>query len=700
MKCKIMSETNGRLRVRMIQFRMTFDQADLLQYYLKALPGVRKVKVYDRTCDAVVQFDPSVRNEIIQAFSEFSYEESEVAVPAHTDRVLQREFENKLVRHIGFRLITRLFLPAPFRLVCTLVRAVPYIKDGLASLFRGRLDVAVLDAASISVSLIRGEFDTAGNVMFLLGIGEIMEQWTYRKSVVNLAQAMSLNVFSVWKRNEDGSETEVPLDDIVQGDQIVVRTGHVIPLDGVVVEGDSMINQSSITGESVAVHKEPGGYVYAGTVVEEGECILEVRQAAGEGKFDRIVSMIEESEKLKSKTEKQAEELADKLVPWTLGAALLTLLLTRNVTKAAAVLMVDYCCALKLSIPVAVLSAMRESSERGITVKGGKFLEAVAQAETIVFDKTGTLTHAMPKVREVVPFGGGNETELLRIAACLEEHYPHSIANAVVAEAALRRIDHEEMHTEIEYVVAHGIASTINHEKVCIGSRHFLFEDEGCVIPEGEQEKFDSLPEDASHLYLSIGGKLAAVLLIEDPLREEAVDVIRALHDAGFQRIVMLTGDSEHTARRVAETIGVDEYRAEVLPEDKAAFVRNEHAAGRKVIMIGDGINDSPALSEADAGIAVTSGSAIAQEISDITISSDDLMDLVTLRKLSSGLNQRINRSYRAILVFNTFLMVMGLTGIFTPMISAVLHNGSTVLIGMNSLTDLLPSEKKETVIL
>ncbi len=689
-----MSETNGRLRVRMIQYRMTFDQADILQYYLEALPGVRKVKVYDRTRDAVVLFEPSVREAVVKAFSEFDYVESQVAVPAHTDRALQREFENKMLRHIGMRMGVRFFLPPMIRMAVTIVKAVPYIWNGLKSLFQGRLDVAVLDAASIGVSLLRGEFDTAGNVMFLLKVGDLMEEWTYRKSVVNLAQAMSLNVFSVWKRERDGSEKELPLGEIIQGDQIVVRTGHVIPLDGVVVEGDSMINQASITGEPVAVHKTAGGYVYAGTVVEEGECILEVRQAAGEGRFDRIVSMIEESEKLKSKTEKQAEDLADKLVPWTLGAALLTLLFTKNVTKATSVLMVDYCCALKLSIPVAVLSAMREAGEHRITVKGGKFLEAVAEADTVVFDKTGTLTHAMPKVRELIPFGGLDEAELLRIAACLEEHYPHSIANAVVKEAADRGIVHEEMHTEIEYVVAHGIASTIEGKRVCIGSYHFLFEDEGCVIREDQKETFDSLPEDASHLYMMIGGELAAVILIEDPLRDEAADVIRALHSAGFQKVVMLTGDSRRTAAAVADRIGVDEYRAEVLPEDKAEFIRMEHAAGRKVIMIGDGINDSPALSEADAGISVSSGSDIAQEVSDITICSDDLMDLVTLRRLSSGLNERISNSFRTILVFNTFLIVMGLLGVFSPTLSAVLHNGSTVAIGLHSLTDLLPAEE------
>lgn len=694
MNCKIMSETKGRLRVRMIQYRMTLGQADILQYYLKALPGVLKVKVYDRTCDAVVQFDPSVRGEIIAAFAEFSYTSSEVSVPAHTDRVLQREFENKILRHIGMRLAARFFLPGPIRLVYTVVKAVPFIWDGLKSLFRGRLDVAVLDAASVGVSLLRGEFDTAGNVMFLLGIGEIMEQWTYRKSVVNLAQAMSLNVLNVWKRSSDGSEIEVSLDEVSQGDQIVIRTGNVIPLDGVVAEGDSMINQASITGESVAVHKEAGGYVYAGTVVEEGECVMEVRQAAGEGKFDRIVSMIEESEKLKSNTEQKAEELADKLVPWTLGAALLTLLLTRNITKAASVLMVDFCCALKLSIPVAVLSAMRESGEHGITVKGGKFLEAVAQADTIVFDKTGTLTYATPKVKAVIPFGGGDETELLRVAACLEEHYPHSIANAVVVEAAERGIIHEEMHSEIEYVVAHGIVSTVNGKKICIGSHHFLFDDEGCEILDGEQEKFENLPEDVSHLYMSIGGRLAAVILIEDPLREEAKDIVSALHEVGFRKVVMLTGDSERTAKMVASRIGVDEYRAEVLPEDKAAFVKAEHEAGRKVIMIGDGINDSPALSEADAGISVSSGSDIAQEVSDIMISSDDLMDLVTLRRIAVALESRIDKSYRTILVFNTLLILMGLLGIFSPTVSAVLHNGSTVLIGTNSLTNLLPEEE------
>ena len=695
MRCKIMSETNGRLRIRMIQFRMTFDQADRLHYYLKALPGVFNVKVYDRTCDAVVRFDPSVRDSVITALSEFHYETSEVVVPAHTDRMLQRKFENKMLLHVGMRFSTRFFLPGPIRLIITIVKAVPYVWESLKSLLHGRLDVAVLDAASISVSLLRGEFDTAGNIMFLLGIGDIMEQWTYRKSVVNLAQAMSLNVFKVWRKQSDGTETEVSFEEIVQGDQIVVRSGNVIPFDGVVTEGDSLINQASITGESIPVHKGKGAYVYAGTVVEEGECILEVRQSAGEGKFDRIVSMLEESEKMKSVTEQKAEELADKLVPWTLAVALMTLLLTRNATKATSVLMVDFCCALKLSIPVAVLSAMRESGEHGITVKGGKFLESVALADTVIFDKTGTLTYATPKVKEVIPFDGGDETELLRIAACLEEHYPHSIANAVVAEAAERGIIHDEMHSEIEYVVAHGIVSTIDGDKVCIGSYHFLFEDEGCVIPEEEQEKFDRLPEDYSHLYLSIRGRLAAVLLIEDPLREEAECIVRALHEEGFQKVVMLTGDSEKTAKKVASRIGADEYRSEVLPEDKAAFVRAEHDAGRMVIMIGDGINDSLALSEADAGISVSSGSDIAQEVSDIMISSDDLMDLVTLRRIATGLKTRIDRCYKTILVFNTFLILMGLSGVFSPTVSSALHNSSTVIIGMKSLTNLLPEDEE-----
>ena len=690
MKCKILSETNGRLRVRMIQYRMTLNQADLLEYYLKAVPGVVKVKVYDRTCDAVVQFDPSIRDDVITAFSEFQYESADVTVPTHTDRMLQREFENRMIRHIAVRLMTRFFLPAPVRMVYTVAKSLPFLFKGFQSLVRGRLDVAVLDAASVGVSILRGGYDTAGNVMFLLGIGEIMEDWTYRKSVVNLAQAMSLNILQVWKRNADGSESEVPLEKISQGDHLVVRTGCVIPLDGVVVEGDSMINQSSITGESVAIHKEPGGYVYAGTVVEEGQCVLEVRQAAGESMFERIVSMIEESEKMKSKTEKKAEALADRLVPWTLGAALLTFAVTHNTTKAVSVLMVDFSCALKLSIPVAVLSAMRECGEKGITVKGGKFLEAVAQADTIVFDKTGTLTYATPKVKGIVPFGNCEETELLRIAACLEEHYPHSIANAVVAEAAERGIDHEEMHSEIEYVVAHGIVSTVNGEKVCIGSYHFLFEDEGCKIREEDQEKFDHLPEDVSHLYMSASGMLVAVILIEDPLREEATQIVNALHNEGFSKVVMLTGDSKRTARKVAARIGVDEYRAEVLPEEKAAFVKSEREAGRKVIMIGDGINDSPGLSEADAGISVSSGSDIAQQVSDITISSENLMDLIKLRKISSALNRRIDRNYRIILGFNSFLIMMGLLGFFSPTVSAILHNGSTILIGTYSLTNLL----------
>ena len=584
---------------------------------------------------------------------------------------------------------SKLFLPAALRAVIAAFRSVRYIRAGLEALLHGRLSVSVLDATAVTVSMVRGNFDTAGSVMFMLGIGEILDDWTHKKSVADLAGAMSLNVDKVWMKVND-TEVLVPIGDVKAGDCIVVRTGGMIPLDGKVTEGEATVNQASITGESLPVPKGPGGCVYAGTVVEEGECVIRVDQAAGGGRYDRIVKMIEESEKLKSTAEDKASRLADRLVPYTLGGTVLTYLLTRNTMKALAVLMVDFSCALKLAMPIAVLSAMRESSGYHISVKGGRFMEAVAEADTVVFDKTGTLTCATPTVAQVVTFDGYSASEMLRLAACLEEHYPHSMANAVVAEARRLGLDHKEYHSQVEYVVAHGISSSVEDKKVIIGSAHFVFEDEGCIIPEEEQAKFDALPEEYSHLYLCIAGRLAAVICIVDPLRKEAKAAIRALHACGISKVVMMTGDNRKTAQAVAREVGVDQFFAEVLPEDKAAFIRQEKQAGRKVIMIGDGVNDTPALSEADAGIAINTGSAIAREVSDITIASEDLFELVTLRQLSQALMKRIHRNYRLIVGLNCTLIALGVAGVIQPTTSALLHNASTLGISLHSMTDLL----------
>ena len=589
---------------------------------------------------------------------------------------------------------SKLFLPMSIRTFIAVFRSVKYIRAGLTSLLHGRLAVSVLDATAVTVSMVRGDFDTASSVMFMLNLGEILEDWTHKKSVADLAGAMSLNVDKIWLK-AGGTEVLVPIGDVKAGDCIVVRTGGMIPLDGKVVEGEATVNQSSITGESMPVPKGPGSYVYAGTVTEEGECVIRVDKAAGGGRYDRIVRMIEELEKLKSTAEDKASRLADRLVPYTLGGTALTYLLTRNTMKALAVLMVDFSCALKLSMPIAVLSAMRECGESGIRVKGGKFLEAAAEAETIVFDKTGTLTYATPRLALVIPFGGRAEDEMLRLAACLEEHYPHSMANAVVDAARQRNLRHEERHSEVEYVVAHGISSRVDGEKVLIGSYHFIFQDEGCTLPEGEEERFAALPDEYSHLYLAISGKLAAVLCVEDPLRSEAAGVMAALRRLGVSKLVMMTGDSERTARSVAAAVGVDEYRSEVLPEDKAAFIRSEHAAGRKVIMIGDGVNDSPALSEADVGVAISAGAAIAREIADVTISADDLRTLVTLRAVSQALMGRIHRNYRFIMSFNLGLILLGVAGILPPATSALLHNLSTLGVSLESMKPLLPEEEK-----
>ena len=691
MKCTILHDLPGRLRVHLCCGRMTVSQADVLEYYLRAQDGVQAVKVYDRTQDAVVLYEAE-RGNIIRALAQFSFAKAEAMelVPEHTSRALNREFEDKLAIAVMRRCISKLFLPAPITTALALFRSVKYIREGLSALWHGKLSVAVLDATAVTVSMVRGDFATAGSVMFMLHLGEILEEWTHKKSVADLAGAMSLRVEQVWLKTGE-AETLVPIQTVKAGDEIVVRTGSLIPLDGRVVAGEAMVNQASLTGEPLPVVKREGSLVYAGTVAEEGACVIRVEKASGSGRYDRIVRMIEESEKLKSAAEDKASRLADRLVPYTLSGTLLTYLLTRDTNKTLAVLMVDFSCALKLAMPIAVLSAMRESSTRHISVKGGRFLEAVAQADTVVFDKTGTLTHAMPTVAKVVPFGGRDEAEMLRLAACLEEHYPHSMANAVVEEANRRGLTHEEYHSQVQYVVAHGISSMVEGKRVLIGSAHFVFEDEGCRVPEGERAKFDALPAAYSHLYLCIAGKLAAVICIHDPLRREAKDAIHALHALGIGKVVMMTGDNRRTAEAVAAEVGVDEFYAEVLPEDKAAFIRSEKAAGRTVIMIGDGVNDSPALSEADAGIAISTGAAIAREIADITVASEDLFALVTLRRLSGELMKRIQHNYRFIVSFNFSLIVLGVLGLLPPTASALLHNMSTLGISLKSMTELLP---------
>jgi heavy metal translocating P-type ATPase len=668
---------------------MTLHRADMLEYYLRAKPFVTDVKVYDRTGDAVIIFTD--RAKVIKALSEFSYNDkkTEALVPEHTGRELDREFEDKLFFMLARRYIFRRLLSAPLRMALSVIKAAKYVREALISISKGKIEVSLLDAVAITVSLIRRDHKTASSVMFMLGLGELLEDWTHKKSVDDLARTMSLGVEKVWLKTGE-SETLVPIKDISEGDRIIVRTGSMIPLDGKVVSGEAEVNQATLTGEALAVHKSAGSYAYAGTVVEQGSCVIQVDKLTGSGKYDRIVKMIEDSEKLKSEVESRAAHLADKLVPYCLGGTLLTYLLTRDPTKAISILMVDFSCALKLAMPISVISAMREGQTCGMTIKGGKFLEAVADADTIIFDKTGTLTHSEPKVAKVITFGENDEAEALRLAACLEEHYPHSIANAVVKAASERGLVHEELHSEVEYVVAHGIASSVQRIKVVLGSYHFVFEDEGCTLPENEKEKFDSLPDEYSHLFLAVGGELAAVICIEDPIREEAKEVLSQLKDLGISKIVMMTGDSERTAKAVAAKVGVDEFYAEVLPEDKAEYVRREKQAGRKVIMIGDGVNDSPALSEADAGIAISSGAAIAREVADITISADDLRCLVTLRQLSASLMKRINSNYRTIIGFNFSLMVLGAAGVIAPTTSALLHNSSTLAISLASMRNYL----------
>lgn len=688
MKCQILHESHGRMRVHMIQYRMTLEQADILEYYLKDIDGVKDVKVYDRTGDALILFDTQ-REQIISALSSFHYEENRDIVPQRTGRELSREFEDKIVFHTMKRVFTRMFLPLPVRSVISFMKSWKFIVPGIRSILKGKLEVDVLDATTIVVSMLRGDFDTAGDLMFLLGLSEILEEWTHKKSVDDLARSMSLNVDKAWLVTSDGQEVLVPVAEIEKGDHIILRTSNMIPLDGVVIKGNAEVNQSSLTGESLPVSKEEGNPVYAGCVVEDGECVIEVTSESGNGRYDRIVKMIEDSEKMKSDFENRASDLADRLVPYSLGGTVLTYALTRNANKALSILMVDFSCALKLSIPIAVLSAMRQASTYGIMVKGGKYMEAVSKADTIVFDKTGTLTVSQPKVKDIVAFGNNDPKEMLRLAACLEEHYPHSIANAVVKAAADANLIHEEKHSKVEYVVAHGIVSSINGQRVLVGSHHFLFEDEGCVIPEGEEEKFNVLPDEYSHLYMAIGNELVAVILIEDPIRPESRALVNALHASGMKNLVMMTGDSERTARDVASKVGVDAYRSEVLPEDKAAFVKEQKKNGHTVIMIGDGVNDTPALSEADAAIAISNGAEIAREIADITIPAADIYRIATLRDLSVKLEERIESNYRKIMTINSTLIALGVLGILPPSSTAYLHNFSTLALSIYSMSDI-----------
>ena len=690
MKFIIKHEIKGRIRVHIIQNKMTYTQADILAFYLNNNKYVTFAKVYDRTSDATINYIGD-RAEIVTLLKHFRYDEVEVptGLVENSGRELNAKYQEKLVNKVILRYAGRLFLPYPVRACVTTVKSVKYICKGLNCLWHRKIEVPVLDATAIGVSVIRSDFETAGSVMFLLGIGELLEEWTHKKSVDDLARTMSLNVGKVWLVKDD-NEVLVPSSEIEVGDKVVVRMGKIIPFDGQVTDGEAMVNQASLTGESAPVRKCENSYVYAGTVVEEGEITVKVKETGGSSKFEKIVMMIEESEKLKSALESKAEHIADKLVPYTLAGTGITYLLSRNVTKALSVLMVDFSCALKLAMPISVLSAIREASMHNITVKGGKFLEAVANADTIVFDKTGTLTKAQPTVAKVISFNGYEPDELLRIAACLEEHFPHSMANAVVDAARAKKLDHEEMHSKVEYVVAHGISTKINDKKVIIGSYHFVFEDEKCVVPEGKKELFKNLPNEYSHLYLAIGDSLAAVICIEDPLREEAEAVINSLRRAGISKIVMMTGDSDRTAKVIAKKVGVDEYYSEVLPEDKAKFVEKEKAKARKVIMIGDGINDSPALSAADVGIAISDGAEIAREIADITIGSDDLYNIVTLKLLSDSLMKRISKNYRNIVGFNTGLILLGVSGIIQPTTSALFHNTSTLLISLKSMQNLL----------
>lgn len=691
MKFRIEHESGCRMRVHLIQNKMTYAEADTLLYYLQSCKQITHAKVYDRTADAAIIYT-CTRQEMIDLLRHFHYEDVEVpaGVIENSGRALNHQYEEKLINKVIARYASQWFLPAPIRYLSVCVKAVRYLYEGVRTLVKGRLEVAVLDATAIGVSLLRANFGTAGSIMFMLGIGELLEEWTHKKSVDDLARTMSLNIGRVWLIGDDGQQVLVPVSDVKEADCVVVNMGNVIPFDGIIRSGEGMVNQASLTGESVSVRKAARDCVYAGTVLEEGELTIEVKRIGGASRFEKIVTMIEESEKLKSNVESKAEHLADKLVPFSLGGTILTYLLTRNVTKAVSILMVDYCCALKLAMPVSVLSAIREAGANQITVKGGKFMEALAAADTIVFDKTGTLTKAQPTVVDVYSFNGDTKEELLRIAACLEEHFPHSMAKAVVDAAARRGLDHEEMHTKVEYVVAHGIVSSIQGKRTVIGSAHFVFEDEHCWIPQEKLAQFDALPKEYSHLYLAIDGMLAGVICIEDPLRQEAPKVLTQLRKLGFTNLVMMTGDSERTAAAIAKRVGVDAYYAEVLPEDKAGYIERAKQAGHKVIMIGDGINDSPALSAADVGIAISDGAEIAREVADITISSDDLNQLVILRRLSEMLMKRIHKNYRSIVGFNSMLILLGIMGVLQPTTSALLHNSSTLLIGLGSMRNLL----------
>ena len=692
MKFTIKHESRGRMRVHMEQYRMTYEQADTLLYVIHNHRNVTFVKVYDRTADAVIEYVGD-REQIIELLRHFHYESANVpqTVIKTSGRELNNSYQEKLIGSVVWHYSKKLLLPLPIRIALTVGRSVKYIGIGLKCLLQRKIEVPVLDATAITVSLVTKDFSTASSIMFLLGIGELLEEWTHKKSVDDLARSMSLNVSKVWLRTPENQEILVESSKIEKGDKVVVHMGNVIPFDGEVLDGDAMVNQASLTGESVPVQRTVGNTVFAGTVVEEGEITIRVKEVEGNNRFDQIVTMIEESEKLKSELEGKAEHYADRLVPWTLGATGLTYLLTRNVTKAMSILMVDFCCALKLAMPISVLSAIREASLYNVTVKGGKFLEAVAEADTIVFDKTGTLTKAHPTVVDVVNFNDEySSDDMLRVAACLEEHFPHSMAKAVVDAASKKGLSHEEMHTKVEYIVAHGIATSINGKRTVIGSYHFVFEDEKCVVPAGKEPLFESLPLYYSHLYLAIEGKLSAVICIEDPLRDEAAAVVTSLKKAGISKVVMMTGDSERTASVIAEKVGVDEYYAEVLPEDKAAFVEREKAKGRKVIMIGDGINDSPALSAANVGIAISDGAEIAREIADITVGSDDLYQIVTLKYISNALMKRIKSNYRKIVGFNSGLIALGVAGVLPPTTTALLHNGSTILISVNSMKNLL----------
>lgn len=692
MKFTIKHESRGRMRVHMEQYRMTYEQADTLLYVIHNHRNVTFVKVYDRTADAVIEYVGD-REQIIELLRHFHYESANVpqTVIKTSGRELNNSYQEKLIGSVVWHYSKKLLLPWPIRTALTVGRSIKYIGIGLKCLLQRKIEVPVLDATAITVSLVTKDFSTASSIMFLLGIGELLEEWTHKKSVDDLARSMSLNVSKVWLRTPENQEILVESSKIEKGDKVVVHMGNVIPFDGEVLDGDAMVNQASLTGESVPVQRTVGNTVFAGTVVEEGEITIRVKEVEGNNRFDQIVTMIEESEKLKSELEGKAEHYADKLVPWTLGATGLTYLLTRNVTKAMSILMVDFCCALKLAMPISVLSAIREASLYNVTVKGGKFLEAVAEADTIVFDKTGTLTKAHPTVVDVVNFNDEySSDDMLRVAACLEEHFPHSMAKAVVDAASKKGLSHEEMHTKVEYIVAHGIATSINGKRTVIGSYHFVFEDEKCVIPAGKEPLFESLPLYYSHLYLAIEGKLSAVICIEDPLRDEAAAVVTSLKKAGISKVVMMTGDSERTASVIAKKVGVDEYYAEVLPEDKAAFVEKEKDKGRKVIMIGDGINDSPALSAANVGIAISDGAEIAREIADITVGSDDLYQIVTLKYISNALMKRIKSNYRKIVGFNSGLIALGVAGVLPPTTTALLHNGSTILISVNSMKNLL----------